>query len=125
MIVTTYLIGFTASIAEPICRQIAEKTGLKREQILLTAIHTHSAPTLSLDANPRDGVTAEDAQRTAAYTRALQKKVVDAAIGALREMAPARLSMGTGVATFVMNRREFTPSGVILGVNPRGAVDRS
>jgi neutral ceramidase len=26
---------------------------------------------------------------------------------------------------FVMNRREFTPNGVILGVNPRGLADRS
>jgi hypothetical protein len=29
------------------------------------------------------------------------------------------------VAHFAMNRREFTPRGVILGVNPRGLVDRS
>src|SRR5262249_51184287 len=38
---------------------------------------------------------------------------------------PARLSWGSGVVHFVMNRREFTPSGIILGVNPRGLADRS
>src|SRR5204863_4288692 len=32
---------------------------------------------------------------------------------------------GSGVADFVMNRREFTPNGVILGVNPRGLADRT
>ncbi|NOX56900.1 MAG: hypothetical protein GXP27_21155, partial [Planctomycetes bacterium] len=39
-------------------------------------------------------------------------------------MRPARLSYGLGVALFVMNRREFTPRGVRLGVNPRGLADR-
>jgi hypothetical protein len=29
------------------------------------------------------------------------------------------------VINFAMNRREFTPNGVILGVNPRGLADRS
>ena len=38
---------------------------------------------------------------------------------------PARLSWGNGIVDFVMNRREFTPRGVILGVNPRGLADRS
>jgi neutral ceramidase len=125
VIVTTDLIGFSAQIAEPICREISDKTGLKRADILLTAIHTHSAPTLSLDPNVREGFQAEDAKRTAAYTRALQARVAEVAVRALGAMEPARLSMGTGVAHFAMNRREFTSRGVILGVNPRGPVDRS
>src|SRR5215831_6070517 len=115
VVVTSDIIGFTAEIAEPICKQICEKTKLKREQILLTSIHTHSAPTLSLDPNAREGFSAEDAQHTADYTKSLQSKVVDVAVRSLQEMQPARLSWGTGVATFVMNRREFTPRGVILG----------
>src|SRR5262249_34403447 len=115
----------TAEIAEPICKQICDKTRLKREQILLTSIHTHSAPTLSLDPSAREGFSAEDAQHTADYTKSLQSKVVDAAVRSLQEMQSARLSWGTGVATFVMNRREFTPRGVILGVNARGLADRS
>ncbi len=125
VIVTTDVIGFTASIAEPLCRQIVAKTGLKREDILLTSIHTHSAPTLSLDPEPREGFPAEDARRTAAYTRSLMEKCVDVAVRALSKLEPARLSAGAGVATFAMNRREFTPGGVILGFNPRGHVDRS
>ncbi len=125
VLVTSDLIGFRASIAEPICERISEKTGLKREQILLNSTHTHSAPTLSLDANAREGFPAEDAQRTAAYTKGLMEKVVDLAVRALGKMEPARLSWGTGVATFVMNRREPTPRGVILGVNARGPADRS
>ena len=44
---------------------------------------------------------------------------------AAARLEPARLSWGSGVIDFVMNRREFTPNGVILGVNPRGLADRS
>ncbi|MEX2137924.1 MAG: neutral/alkaline non-lysosomal ceramidase N-terminal domain-containing protein [Pirellulales bacterium] len=125
VIIATDLIGFKAAIAEPICRQITEKTGLARDQILLNSIHTHSGPTLSLDPEPREGFPADDARKTAAYTRALQEKIVDLAARALADLKPARLSAGSGVATFVMNRREVTRDGIILGVNPRGLADRS
>ena len=40
-------------------------------------------------------------------------------------MEPAKLSYSSGVVNFVMNRREFTVNGVILGVNPRGLADRT
>ena len=41
---------------------------------------------------------------------------------AVARLEPAQLSWGSGIAHFVMNRREFTPNGVILGVNPRATV---
>src|SRR5438105_687508 len=74
---------------------------------------------------PREGRAAGDAQRTVEYTRQLQDKLVEVVLNALEKREPARISWGTGVANFVMNRREFTPNGVILGVNPRGPADRT
>jgi hypothetical protein len=70
-------------------------------------------------------MTPEDAEKTVAYTKGLQEKVVDLVVRALGRMEPARLSWSAGVVNFPMNRREFTPRGVILGVNARGPVDRS
>lgn len=125
VIIATDLIGFKPQITDPICQRITEKTRLAREQILLNSIHTHSGPTLSLDPKERENYPADDAKNTAAYTRSLQDKLVDVAAAALADMQPARLSAGTGVATFVMNRREVTRDGIILGFNPRGLVDRS
>ncbi len=125
VVVTSDLIGFPASVAEPICARIGEKTGLKRQQILLNSAHVHTGPMVSLSASPRENQSAGDAQRTVAYTQQLQNKVVDVVVQAAAHLEPARLSLGVGVADFVMNRREFTPGGVILGVNPRGHVDRS
>src|SRR6516162_5655584 len=76
VLVTSDLIGFHAAIAEPICKRIREKTGLKREQILLNAAHVHTGPVLSLDPSAHGNMTEGDAQRTVEYTRQLQDKVV-------------------------------------------------
>ncbi|HMF12393.1 MAG TPA: neutral/alkaline non-lysosomal ceramidase N-terminal domain-containing protein, partial [Gemmataceae bacterium] len=125
VLVTTDLIGLSAAVAEPVCERLASKANLKREQILLSSSHIHTGPTLSLDPTPRDGRAAGDAQRTVEYTRRLQDQLEDVVLRSLEKREPARLAWGSGVANFVMNRREFTPSGVILGVNARGPADRS
>jgi neutral ceramidase len=126
VIVTTDLIGLTAVIAEPICERLATKTGVKREQILLSSSHIHTGPSLSLNPKDREGkATSDEAQRTVEYTRWLQDRLVEVVERALEKREPARLSWSSGVANFVMNRRESTPGGVILGVNPRGPADRT
>src|SRR4051794_32442678 len=124
-IVTSDLLGFPAAVAEPICERIEKKTGLKREQILLNAAHTHAGPSLGLKAPAKDAPGAGEVFRTIEYTRWLQDKVAEVVVQALTRMEPARLSWGQGVVDFVMNRREFTPNGIILGVNARGLADRS
>jgi hypothetical protein len=122
-LVTSDLLGFPAAVAEPICERIQKKTGLKREQILLNSSHTHAGPQLSLTAGGEDA--SGEGLRTVEYTRRLQDKVVEAVVQAAGRMEPAQLSWNGGVIHFVMNRREFTPTGVILGVNPRGLADRT
>jgi hypothetical protein len=125
VLVTTDLIGLSAAVAEPVCKRITEHTGLKREQVLLSSSHIHTGPALSLDPKAHEGRTAADSLRTVDYTRHLQDQLVEVVAKALAHREPARLSWGSGVVNFVMNRREFTPRGVILGVNPRGPADRT
>jgi neutral ceramidase len=125
VLVTSDLLGFPAEVAEPICERLQKKIGLKREQILLNSAHTHAGPLLSLKAPSKDDPATGEALRTVDYTRQLQDKVVDVVVKANEHLEPARLSWGSGVANFVMNRREFTPNGIILGVNPRGLADRT
>lgn len=62
---------------------------------------------------------------TIRYTQRLCDQIVELSVQATTQLEPAKLSWGVGVATFVMNRREFTERGVRLGVNPRGLADRS
>lgn len=124
VLVTSDLIGFRADFAKATCRLISKKTGLKRQEILLNSSHTHTGPTLSLDEKSLD-FPEEHAKATLKYTRNLQNKLVELVATSLEQVEPANLSWGTGVATFVMNRREFTEGSIRLGVNPRGLVDRS
>src|SRR5262249_12391236 len=129
VLVTTDLIGLPAAVAEPICERLREKAGLKREQILLNSSHTHTGPMLLLrvpDGGEDGGrLTAGDLQANVESTRHLQDKIVGVVQGAAAHLEPAKLSWGVGVCPFVMNRREFTANGVILGVNPRGLADRT
>src|SRR5262249_24464131 len=87
--------------------------------------HTHAGPLLSLKEPPKDDPNSAEKLRTVEYTRQLQDKVVEVVAQAAEHLQPASLSWGGGVIDSAMNRREFTPNGVILGVNPRGLADRS
>jgi hypothetical protein len=126
VLVTSDLIGFPAEIATPLREQVAKQVKASAGAVIVNSSHTHTGPTLSLDATPREGRALADAERTAAYTKELCEKIAAAAGEAAGKLQPAKLSWGSGVVHFVMNRREFTiDRGVILGVNPRGLADRS
>jgi neutral ceramidase len=124
-LVTSDLLGFTAEVTEPICERIGKNMGLQREHILLNSSHTHTGPQLSLktpaSGDPQEG----EALRTVEYTKWLQDRVVEVVAEAAKRLEPVQLAWGSGAAHFVMNRREFTPNGVVLGANPRGLADRS
>ena len=123
VLITADLIGFRKDITEEVAARIMQKTGLRREQLLFNASHTHSGPDLSIDAD--DAAKSEGHANTHQFIQQFKDQVVQVVDAALADMKPARLSWATGVCSFVMNRREFTPTGVKLGVNPRGYVDRS
>jgi hypothetical protein len=122
VLVTADTLGFPKELTERICKRIGEATGLERPAILLNASHTHAGPLIKT----RDWytVTADEKRVVDEYRRMFEDRVVKIAVEALGNMAPARLSRGTGVAKFVMNRREVTPKGIILGTNPTGIADR-
>lgn len=125
VLVTTDLIGIKAEMADAICKKVEEEYGLKRHEVLLSASHTHSAPSLNLHTTQGSNESNQDAAQTAAYTKNLIDEVTQLIGKALGQLEPAHLAWGTGVAHFAMNRREFTQNGVVLGVNTRGLVDRS
>jgi neutral ceramidase len=125
VVITNDLIGLTSEFVESLHARLQGRTGLRREQVVLNASHTHTGPTLSLNDQPRGTTSPEQAKNTATYTRQLQDKMVELVVTAIADLRPASLSWGVGVAHFAMNRREFTAKGVRLGVNPRGLVDRS
>ncbi len=123
LLITADILGFTEERSASICRRLNESDGLSRDQILLNASHTHAGP---LVAGSMMAFVPESSRRDIErYIREMEDKIVAGAQKALRDLRPARLSWGWGVANFVMNRREFTPNGVILGTNPSGPADRT
>ena len=125
VLVTMDLTLLPGDVAEDVRRRIADQTKLAPAAIVLSVSHTHSAPTVSLEPEAGAEPAGTHSQDTIAYTRGLADKLVAVAAESLNQLKPAKLSWGVGVTNFVMNRREFTDKGVILGVNPRGPVDRS
>lgn len=125
LLFTADLIGFRADFTEPACARIMAATGLPRERILFNASHTHAGPAVMMSPQSHYTIAREQAERLIAYTQRLQDQCVRLATEALGRLQPARLSWGVGVVNFPMNRREPTARGIVLGVNPRGPVDRS
>jgi len=125
VILTSDQIGFRAECAQLVWKKIKENTGLDPRQVLLSCSHTHTGPLMGLHADRgTSSLTPAQAEATVRYTRWFVDQAVATVGQSLEQLQPAHLTYGWGVAGFVMNRREVTESGVRLGVNPSGFVDR-
>lgn len=125
VIITTDLVGITSEITPGIYAGITERTGIQRPDILLTWSHTHSGPRLTLQKGASPNSLESDTQNAIEYTRRLPHRIGDLVEVATRSLQPVELSWGSGYASFVMNRRQRTESGIRLAPNPSGHVDRS
>ena len=119
VLVTLDLCTMPANVGRAMRDRIMEKTRLDSAHVVLSVSHSHSAPVVSLASS--DGTPTPNIE----YTKWLIERASEAAEQAIAKLAPAKLSWGWGVADFVMNRRQFTDRGIILGVNPLGSVDRT
>ena len=91
---------------------IAERTGLAPEAAILNFSHTHAGPLIG-----RVGSERYDEEAF----RGVMAGAVEAAAGALEDLAPAALETSWAPADVGLNRRERTPEGeIILGRNPEG-----
>lgn len=122
VIVTTDLIGLPRNLSDPIAARVEKEYGLERSELLLNSSHTHSGPVLRAGAALGELPPAET-ERIAAYSRKLSDGLVALVGAALGKLEPAELSFGEGEAGFAMNRREPTPQGIRIGVNPKGPRD--
>jgi neutral ceramidase len=122
LLITSDCLGWTGRFTERLCARIVKATGLPREAILVSASHTHTAPVVAPEMNwPPGGEFDVAIDR---YLANVENAMVRMGSEALGSMRPANLAWGWGIANFVMNRREATPRGVVLGVNPSGYADR-
>ena len=113
LIVTLDLVGIDRGLADVVCRRLASKHGLARDQIALCTSHTHSGPVVG--GNLSAMYFLDDAQQKLVddYAEQLVEKIVAVSGEALADRSPAMLRWGTGTATFATNRRNNPEAEVI------------
>ena len=115
-------LGFYNQTAEPLREAILEACGLKPSELFLCAIHTHSAPTLTLDPDHGPAPNVE-------YTRALRVKLAAVVRTALEHLTPVQIGFGAGASPVGVNRREPIQDSdgrtkIVLGRNSSAPTDR-
>ena len=125
VMVTCDLGGVDGAMIDRIAQKLGRAHGLPRDAFLYNASHTHSGPWSWVAEDEAKDMVKSAVDSTREYIKALEEKLARVADEALGHLEPANLSWSLGMAPFVMNRREFTDRGIILGFNPKGPVDRS
>ncbi len=135
LMVSLDLIAVSRSLADEVFKLITEKTGIPRENIVFNCSHTHSGPLLGRSLSWYYNLSASEMAVVQKYTDEFCAKIANLAVKALKDLQPARLDThlwedmswqgGAGTVSFMMNRRRYTPEGVINAPYPRGFVDRS
>jgi Neutral/alkaline non-lysosomal ceramidase, N-terminal len=125
VLLTSDLCGIPRSLSEPVCSEVMKRTGLKREQIMLTCSHTHCGPVVQGNLSDMYEMTPEQPDKIRNYTNKLRVWMVETIVAAVNDLKPATLAIGQGTARFAMNRRKPTDKGIVNDRNPEGPVDHS
>jgi neutral ceramidase len=115
-------LGFYNGTAEPLRQAVLDACRLRPSELFLCAIHTHSAPTLTL--NPEKGHP-----NNVEHTKWLQGKLVEVVHSALQRLTPVQVGVGSGSSPVGVNRREVVQDNtgktkIVLGRNPSLLTDR-
>ncbi len=118
VLVSTDNLGFYSGTFPYMLDAIKAEFGIAPEEILLSAIHTHSAPTLTLDAEKVH-------PNNVRYTEFLRGRIIEGIRTAMSDLQPVQVGVGRGSCAAGVNRREERPNGtIVLGRNPSGPHDR-
>jgi len=105
-IVSLDLIGTTPDLVRDVRQRVQEATGIPGGNIMITASHTHSGPTIGAIR----GCGAVDADRM----EVLKKRIVEGIEQASRNMVEAKLGVGAGELTeMTYNRHQVLKDGTV------------
>lgn len=125
ILVTTDLIGIPRTLGDKVADEVEKKHGIKRDQLILSASHTHCGPVIRENLIDMYPLNKDEAAKVDAYTKKLKDDLVTVVGESLKDMKVVSLKYGAAKAGFAMNRREPTAKGVINGRNPAGPVDHT
>ncbi len=110
--------SITDSVYSVVKKSLIGKYKIGESDIFLAAIHSHSAPVVTLDPSKTYPVNIQ-------YTMELIPKLVTLAGEAFKNLRPVKTGAGIGYSSVGANRRETAADGsVILGRNPYGTTDK-
>lgn len=109
VIVTSDLLGFNRAMVDEIAGRVKKEYGVAQDRLLLNASHNHSGPVTSGMLHLIYPLDDEQKQVIDRYTSKLLDQVVEAVGSAIKNLAPAELSFGQGLAGFAVNRRRSQP----------------
>jgi hypothetical protein len=127
LLITVDNCGMTEAITGEVARRLAKQAGLKRERLVISVSHTHTGPCLTGWAPNifSQDIPAEQQAVIDRYTRDVTEKIGQAALAALQDRRPGKLSWSQGDVSFARNRRVVQGASVQFGDNAGGPVDHA
>ena len=122
VLVSTDLIGFSRGTAGHFREILLKEFDLEPSELFLSAIHTHAAPTPTIDEQSGHPNNVE-------YTKDLKDKLAEAIGKALDEMEPVLVGTDARSSPVGSNRRQLVfdragNSSIVLGRNTYGVTDK-
>ena len=122
VLVSVDIIGFYGGTDEYLRSALLKEFNLQPSELFLCGIHTHAAPTPTMDREHGNASNVE-------YMETLRGKLIDVVRQALGGMQPANIGLGVGYCPVGSNRRELRisdkgESSIVLGRNPYGPTDK-
>ena len=118
-LVSWELIGMPDAAWDEVSQRVARDLEIPVEQLLLTAVHDHSAPAPF-------GLYGNDSPKSATYMKQVEDATVEAIRQAKANLQLAKAGIGAGKAYVNINRREYSAeSGWWLGFNLEGPSDKT
>ena len=97
-VISADVIGFSNSFWKETTDRITKETGIKKEFVLLAAVHNHGGPVTK--------VYGEDSSvQVNAYVEGLKNKIIAATKDAIKNLVPVTIGAGKGECRMNINRR--------------------
>lgn len=112
VLVTIDVVGIDRKLSQEVCARIERDHGIPRAAIALATSHTHTGPVIRSNLGTMYNLDERQRRQVADYAVKLADDLVAVAGSAVKSLAPANLSWGTGLATFAVNRRNNVEKNV-------------
>jgi hypothetical protein len=117
VIISADVIGFSHDFWKSIADRIENELGIKKEFVMLSAVHNHSGPVTRVYNEDSSSVVVN-------YIEELKNNIIMATRNALNALQPASIGTGKGICKMNINRRASNGKGkTSLGRNPYAPCD--